>query len=795
MARPRHLLPFLILAGTLGLYLATLTRNVLPGDSGELIAASRTLSIAHPPGAPLYLLLGKVFASLFTLGSVAYRYNLFSALVASATLVLVFLILTELKVRRLLALAVVLCLATLEDFWLQATTADVYTLNAFFTAALLYTALLGRRYGERTLLVLGFLGGLALSHHLSLVYSLASALMILVFGMRIVPRVHTIVISVFLLVLGLTPWFYIPIRASLHPPLMWGATDTFSGFLAHITAQSYQWRLRTFAFGERALDWLDYFRVMAKASGVPLISLAALGVALSIRRIRLVGAFILLNVCYAVHYAVYNIPDITSHIFPALLAIAVLAGLGLQSLYGLLRSDRRTRTAVVVFAFLIIVPNLLAIRPRRDEWLAHDYAQAIQASAREACGDSSIVLTSGDISSFALLYTALGEPGGIRVYDAKISNPAVLGLKEGPKTLEMCAAAAAKKFGYSGVAMLGVAPPSVAGRPTRICGMVYVIDGNRARCRSPIDYTVRGVAEDLRNYDSRLLSGSYYLHLARWYIQEGDTSKARDFAERAVLAAYDDGATYVYASRLDLEMGSVSEALRLARRAVKVDPDFFEAHDTLANLLFRMGETGPAISEYTLALRSNPMPGPVYSNIGIAYLTGRDYARAAANFEKAIALDSTLVNAYLGLGRGLEAQGRSGEALTYYDLARRRDPGYEPAVHAEASLLLGTGSTGKALRVLEEGLSLRPASALLLSDVGLIQLRGGNLDSAIVYLGRALAADSTMLAARGNLALAYEGKGLTRDAIAQYEIYLKTAPPGKPRERAAEALESLRTLQ
>ncbi|HID51919.1 MAG TPA: DUF2723 domain-containing protein, partial [Anaerolineae bacterium] len=48
------------------------------GDGGELITAAVTLGVPHPPGYPTYVLLGKLFGFL-PVGSVAYRFNLFSA--------------------------------------------------------------------------------------------------------------------------------------------------------------------------------------------------------------------------------------------------------------------------------------------------------------------------------------------------------------------------------------------------------------------------------------------------------------------------------------------------------------------------------------------------------------------------------------------------------------------------------------------------------------------------------------------------------------------------------------------
>jgi tetratricopeptide (TPR) repeat protein len=792
----RRLWPLAVLAATLAVYIATLPPDVLPGDSGELIAASHTLSIAHPPGYPLYLMLGKVFGSAAAIGSVAYRYNLMSAVLASLTSAVVFLIMTGLGVRRPLGLCVTLGLATLGSFWLEATSAEVYTLNALFTALLLYLALLARRYGQRAVLLLALVGGLGLSHHLSLVYSLAAASAMLVFASRVLPTARTALVSVFLLLVGLSVWLYIPIRSSQGPPLVWGETGTLDGFLAHISAQGYQWRLRAFELGPRLADVLGFFRTTVGSCGLPLTLLACLGIVVNARRQPAVWGLVLLVGLFAFHYAAYNIPDIASHILPSFLAVGVLAGLGLESAYGLARrAGVAKRVALWVAAgaaFALPLWHLVTLEPRRDEWFAIDYARAIQASAVDARGKDCLVITSGDIASFPLFYASFTGPSDVKVYDIGISSPATIGARERPKTLDEAAARAAAMLGASKVAMFGAAPPAVAGLPTSVSGMVYVV-GESPAPKSPLDYPVRGAGSDLRDYYSRLLSGSYFLHLARWCLASGDQAGARNYVSRAVEAARDDVGTHVFASRLEAGMGNADEAIALARRAVETGPDFFEAHDMLANLLFARGDLARAIEEYRLALKGNPNPAPVYSNLGNAHLSRGDGEAAAASFRQALALDSTLVNAHLGLGRGLEAAGNFAEALQHFRAARGQDSASEPALHAEASLLLRMGRSDDARRTIAEGLGLRPQSALLLSDLGLLYLRAGKPDSAAAGLERALAIDPSMLSARGNLALAYEAQGMTRDAVRQYEIYLESAPPGPLRQRVEEALVRLRT--
>jgi len=774
------------------LYSVTLPKGVLPGDSGELIAASRTLSIAHPPGYPLYLMVGRLFSLLLSVGSVAYRYNLMSAIIASSALVLFYLIVTRLGLRRPIGVAVTLAIGSLEAFWLQATTAEVYALNAFFTLLLLHSGLMGRRYGQRSFLLLGFIGGLALSHHLSMIYPLACALGILTVTIGIRPRPKTAVLSFLLLALGLSVWLYIPVRASVGPPLVWGKTDTLSGFVSHITAQGYRWRLRQFELMSRGTNFLEFFRIVAWQAGIPFILAALLGVAANLKRVKITVFFVCLVLMFGVHFAMYNIPDIESHIFPALLGIGVLAAVGLDRLATFAyRLHRRAGFLVVICSFLMLIPGLRSIHPRADEWFAGDYAHAIQESAWGACGDSCIVITSGHLSTFPLLYSSLVEPGGVLMFDIMASNPSIIGAEKRSANLEECVSKAAEMFGISRVALLGPLPPYVLGKKPLLCGLAYVLEEPDAGCRSPLDYRIRGVGEDLREYSSRLLTGSYHLHIARWHAQEGDTAGVRHSVKSALEAAHDDVGTHINGARVYLNSGMLNESFAASKTAVAIDPDFFGAHDHLAGIFARAGKLGEAIAEYKLALKGNPSPAGVYSNLANSYLSKGDHRSALENFRTAIGLDSTLVNAYIGMGLAFEAMGEPDRALSLFRQARSIDPFAEPSYHAEVSLLLRMERPGEAAGVGREGLENLPGSALLLSDLGLAFLRSDDVDSAIVYLEAAVERDLSLLNARGNLAVALERMGLTDGAIEQYRIYLETAPPGRSRDVASRALERL----
>jgi len=788
----RYLFAGLVFISGLALYIATLPPSILPGDSGELIAASHTLSIAHPPGYPLYLMIGKLFASAVVWGSVAHRYNLLSAVLAAATAALFYLLLIEIGARRMVGLGIALAVATHQAFWLQAAATEVYTLNALFTVTLLYAGAASRRYGERSFLLLAYMGGLAISHHLTMIYALAGAMLFPVILFRIVPRPRTIIGCVFLGLLGLTAWLYIPIRAGLAPPLTWGRTDTLAGFVSHITASRYAWRLKTFDSLARIGDFLRFFRLIASEFGLPLVGLAALGVAVTLRRLSYIAGALAVIVLCAIHFAAYNIPDIQGHILPALIGIGMLAAIGIERV--LAGAGRRSRTfgaLMTIVVFAVPAVNIATLSPRQDGWLAHDYARAIAQSARTACGSSPIIITAADLAGLSLAYLAYVEEHDVTIYMRGISHPSVIRSSAPTRSIGEAIDVASRNFGRSRLCVLGGVEAEGLAAERSICGMVWVPDGGGSGCSSPYDYAMRGVGAEHRDFFSRALSAEYYLHLATWHYRRQEVPKAAEYIEIATDLARGDAQTYVDASRLYIEMDRLENAETLLLEAVAAEPTHFFAHFALANVYQLDGRTADAVREYEKALRGNPQPAPSHINLGNLYLTEGRYDEAAGHYRKALDLDASNQAASLGMAAALESAGRPQEAVEYLDDLILADPGQASAFHAKASLLMKSGRSQEGRRTLRAGLRASPQDPILLSDMGLYFLRSDQPDSAAAFFEQAVTLRPDLLTARGNLAVAYERQGLIPEAAEQYRKYVEQAPPGAARQMAERALQRI----
>ena len=82
------------------IYVMTMAPTTSFWDCGEFIACSVTLGVPHPPGTPLFLLLGNVFSHIPTFEDIGARVNLMSPIASAFSVMFLYLIIV-LFLRRL----------------------------------------------------------------------------------------------------------------------------------------------------------------------------------------------------------------------------------------------------------------------------------------------------------------------------------------------------------------------------------------------------------------------------------------------------------------------------------------------------------------------------------------------------------------------------------------------------------------------------------------------------------------------------------------------------------------------
>jgi hypothetical protein len=219
------------------LYLRTLAPTVLPydlpalPDADMLQAQVCVLGMTHPTGYPSYLMLTHLFTYL-PFGDCAYRVNLASAVYGALALAVVYAVALMLSRSVVAAVIGTLSLGLGKIFWSQAVIAEVYTLNVLMAAITLLVLLVWReRRQDRYLLLASFLMGFALTNHRTSGLLLPAAfLFVLMVDRRKLLDWKLALKGAGLFFAGLLPYLYLPIRASMDPPMNTNNPDNWERF-------------------------------------------------------------------------------------------------------------------------------------------------------------------------------------------------------------------------------------------------------------------------------------------------------------------------------------------------------------------------------------------------------------------------------------------------------------------------------------------------------------------------------------------------------------------------------------
>lgn len=152
----------------LAVYAATLAPSVTFWDAGEFIAAAHALGIPHPPGTPLFVVVLNAWAKLWSVLPFAMATNTFSAVCTAAAGGLTTLMLARTTGFSIAAMSAALTAGAMSSVWLNATETEVYAASLFLSVAVIASAELAGRTGERRWLVLtAYLLALSVPVHLS----------------------------------------------------------------------------------------------------------------------------------------------------------------------------------------------------------------------------------------------------------------------------------------------------------------------------------------------------------------------------------------------------------------------------------------------------------------------------------------------------------------------------------------------------------------------------------------------------------------------------------------------------
>lgn len=406
--------------------LLTTAPDLTGEDSGELITAAYTLGVAHPPGYPLWCILGKIFTIIIPVGTIAFRLNLMSVFFAAATIFFLFLVIKKQTKNRIIAASVSLLFGFSFEFWSQSNIAEVYTLNCFFIAVCLFLLQLRKeKRSHRILYLLALMCGLGCTnHHTMAPLSVLFAVYIFFKSRRQSPLSFKVMGTAFLIfVLSFSIYLYLPIRSQANPYMNWGQPDTIKKSVQHILRSQYkipsdagyvgpEYQRSWKRFGKQMIVYASAF---VKQFTWGLSWLPILGLWIHFRKKRfefylLLSIFLLTSIGFILFSNF--MPDaegINANDFlfiPSYMVAALWMGMAMQWLWEIGKKKiiwRPLPALAVITALLLPVPNLASnfyTNDKSNYYIAIDLGHAlIHTLAKDA-----IVFPQGDHKIFSLLY-------------------------------------------------------------------------------------------------------------------------------------------------------------------------------------------------------------------------------------------------------------------------------------------------------------------------------------------------------------------------------------------------------
>jgi hypothetical protein len=165
-------------------YFLTMQPSISFWDCGEFAAAAFGLQVGHPPGAPLWALVGRFAMMLPTFTDTVARYNLFSVIASALSILLLYLTTVRLiKLWRGEPRSVVDQLTTYgggliaalsycftDSFWFNALECEVYAFGSLFISIIPWLMLVwydhaDEEHSEKYLLLVSYVIGLSLGVH------------------------------------------------------------------------------------------------------------------------------------------------------------------------------------------------------------------------------------------------------------------------------------------------------------------------------------------------------------------------------------------------------------------------------------------------------------------------------------------------------------------------------------------------------------------------------------------------------------------------------------------------------
>ncbi len=198
------------------------------------------------------------------------------------------------------------------------------------------------------------------------------------------------------------------------------------------------------------------------------------------------------------------------------------------------------------------------------------------------------------------------------------------------------------------------------------------------------------------------------------------------------------------------------------------------------SVFFQQGYLEQAAACFRIALRDDPTSAEAAYGIGSVYLEQQKNAEARESFERALKLRAsypdTLANSWNNLGLLAGREGRTGEAIHYFQEALKLSPDHRIALDNLGSAYRQQKSWDDARKTYERALQINPNDAEANYGLGMVFAQNDDTVRAFDSLQRALKLRPVYPEALNNLGILYLRTQRRDEAVASFEECIRVAP-------------------
>lgn len=403
--------------------------SIYGGDAGDLVTAAYVRGAAHPPGYPLYSMIGYILGHI-PISTVAWRVGLLSSISSAGAMYVIYKIIHRLTHSHVPSIFTTALLVSNYLVWLYGIVPEVFALHILLMSILIYISILYYFKPKVTYLYIAALTfGLGISHHHLIILMVPSSLYLLVTSWK---KISLTIKNYFYLVLsglaGLFPYMWVPYVAHTIPPVIWSNPTTLQNIKKLITRADYgtfnsgvqignQFQSRLLQFSFLLENYLQDFTILG-------LILFVIGIIYILKKHRRLGiSFVIALLVSGPLYFFYASYLYTSSfligtaerfLLPSYILIGIGEGIGIWASTHYLKKYIHSKGDIPLWQFLTYLPYMIALLlimfnfysnyPKLSILKYDTTAEKFGKDILKPLPKNSILLLNGDIAIFNTQY-------------------------------------------------------------------------------------------------------------------------------------------------------------------------------------------------------------------------------------------------------------------------------------------------------------------------------------------------------------------------------------------------------